>query len=556
MMESELFFGNERGIGRARFIFNKRFPLTKYQNKVPSILSKISDGEFSKAVLLKSLKLNNDFENNELYFWIFVKLFHSQENGGVCVPESELFDFLNLKVKSKSIKKEIEKILSQDDTILEKSFESYYFKRNLSLEIELSNRFQGLFAFASKVLFPTYSDTELTEEQNFAVNRAFQNRFGILSGGPGTGKTRTIQSILLAAIQNGIMPDKIALIAPTGKAAKRLTETAKVLFQKYPTLTKPKTIHRYLDYSPRNGKFRVNESHPVADSLIIVDESSMIDLELMNALLSAISLDKENIILFVGDPDQLLSVSKGSIFSDLCRLNKNHSILTKPMRQDQKEGKIIIELASSIKESRIDRSIFNKFAACKFIDTGLDEDSLTSIHAQLLENPDLQILSPFNTTKIGSDNINAQILLGRNQTENYPAMLIQNLYEFNLFNGEIGQIRFESNKILFSTTEAVYTIPFLFGKYFVPAFAITVHKSQGSEYDHVCLVLPAEMEKPNALLTKRIIYTAITRAKKSVTIIGSYTLFEKIILNEGEPRFSNIEKRIISAKSKREDLLS
>lgn len=556
MIESELFFGSERGIGRARFIFNKRFPLKKFQNKFQSILSKISDGEFSKAVLLKSLKLNDDFENNELYFWLFVKLFHSQENGGVCVPESELFDFLNRKLKSKSIKKEIEKILSKDDTILGKSFESYYFKRNLSVEIEISNRFQDLFALPSNFSFPKYGDSELTEEQNFAVNKAFQNRVGILSGGPGTGKTRTIQSILLAAIQNGITVDKIALIAPTGKAAKRLTETAKILFQKNPLLTKPKTIHRYLDYSQRAGKFRVNESHPVADSLIIVDESSMIDLELMNALLSAISLDRENIILFVGDPDQLLSVSKGSIFSDLCRLNKNHSILTKPMRQDQKEGKDIIELASSIKESKIDPAIFNRGGACKFIDTGLDEDSLTSIQAQLLDNPTLQILSPFNTTKIGSDNINAQILLQRNQTENYPAMLIQNLYEFNLFNGEIGQLTHESNKIKFTTADAVYTIPILFSKYFVPAFAITVHKSQGSEYDHVCLILPAEMDKPNALLTKRIIYTAITRAKKSVLIIGSYTLFEKIILNEGEPRFSNIEKRIISAKSMREDLQS
>ncbi len=551
MIELDFFVGNERGIGRARYIFNKRFFKSGNQNY--SLLYKISDGEFSKSVLSKCLKLNYDFENNEVYFWIFLKLFHSLENGGICVPEIELINFIKTKTKSKSIEMELAKLISEEGAIIEKSMNSYYFKKNLVLEIELSNRFQELFSLKTNYSFKNYKDPNLTEEQNFALNETFKNRIGILSGGPGTGKTRTIQSILLAAIGYGIEVEKIALIAPTGKAAKRLQETAKDLFTKYPNLSKPKTIHRYLDYSPRIGKFKLNEMRPVSESLIIVDESSMIDLELMNSLLSAIPIEKENLILLVGDPDQLLSVSKGSIFSDLCRLGKNHSKLTKPLRQDKNEGKDIIELSYLIKEGKSFSTIFDKLGACKFIDTKLDEDSLTSILTQLNENPNLQILTPFNATKIGTNEINARILSSQTEKNSYPAILNQNLYNYNLFNGEIGILSLKENQIQFKAEDSEYTLPILYNKFFEPAFAITVHKSQGSEYNHVCLIIPAEMEKPNALLTKRILYTAITRAKKSVLIIGSFSLFEKIISNKGEPRFSNIEKRIIASKSKQED---
>lgn len=574
-MSSGILPGVIRGLGRARIKFDlvyKNKKIGRENSKKFSFLEKLNlkEKEFSRSALFKTLKLFSEPEPDEVLFWTVLKLINAEEIGGLCFPISELKKFIleknpNLNLDA-SWKNYFESYNAK--SLLYQDGEMLYLTHLYHTEVAVCDYLRGFFESDFKEKFKVYKDKNLSEEQVSIVNSIFQNSISFLSGGPGTGKTTIIQAILRSGIENGISPESIAILAPTGKAAKRLRESCHSLMSKYESLEEPSTIHRFLGYNPSSGKYKFNSENPIHKKLIIVDESSMIDIFILKALLEAYPIAESNRrIIFAGDPDQLLSVNSGSVFSDFILLGKNTFRLTKSFRQTS-EGEEIKTLANRIQNLKIEDNLsllLNNISIQKknkeissgvtFIETKKEEESV-SIALEWYRNLarlgyNGQILTPYNETKIGVRNLNAFIEkeMKKNPSANakLPVIVNSNLYDLKLFNGENGYLVAANDSYAFTPAgkEAV-TISSSYRQYFDSAYAITVHKSQGSEYEHVCLLIPAELENPDSLLNIRILYTAITRAKKSVTLIGSLSLFQKALLNGGEERHSRIATRLSS----------
>ena len=575
-MNSGILPGVIRGLGKARI----RFDLAYKNRKIGSEYSKkfsfleklnLKEREFSRSALFKTLKFFSEPEPDEVLFWTVLKLINAEEVGGLCYPKEELKKFILEKNKTLEPEKSWEKYFANPSTDLLFEEEGMIYLNHLyRIEKTVCMYLEKFLDARINEKFKPFKDKKLSEEQVSIVNSIFKNSISFLSGGPGTGKTTIIQAILLSGIENGISPESIAILAPTGKAAKRLQESCQPLLTRYPDLSEPSTVHRFLGYNPSSGKYKYNAENPITKSLIVIDESSMIDIFILEALLEAYpNVNESKRIIFVGDPNQLLSVNSGSVFSDFIRLSKNTFKLTRSFRQTT-EGEEIKSLANKIHSLKpedntiillenisIQRNLSQNYTGVSFIETTKDEDSIQLAfdwYKNLtIENKIGQILSPYNETKIGVKSINAFIEkeLSNEDSANtiLPVIVNNNLYDLKLFNGENGIL--VSNKDSYSFTpygKPTIQIPTSYRQYFTSAYAITVHKSQGSEYDHVCLLIPAEMENPDSLLNIRILYTAITRAKKSVTLIGSLALFQKALLNQGEERHSKIVERLNTLK--------
>ena len=387
---------------------------------------------------------------------------------------------------------------------------------------------------------------DMSDEQKDAVFNALSNNVCIITGGPGTGKTTIIKVLLKIMEANGIMT---ALCAPTGRAAKRMEDSCK---------KESKTIHRLLEfgydfedkedfYKSGKNKFMRNEENPLLTDAIIVDEVSMVDIFLANALLKAISEGTR--VIFVGDADQLPSVGAGNFLRDTIKSEFLPVFrLTKFYRQD--EGGNIIANAHRINLG----SMPNMYQTGDFIyipsvDPEVTLDTLLNLIKDK-EFANAQILCPLKKGIIGVHNINQKVREQKNpQKISTPELkkgetiyrkgdkIIQtsNNYSkewfltskdkyyqqgFGVFNGDVGEI-LDINKdsklatILFEDRQAEYTQNEL--EQLEHAYAITVHKSQGSEFDTVILPL---FYGASPFLTKNLLYTAVTRAKKKVVLIG------------------------------------
>lgn len=572
-MSSAILPGVIRGLGRARIKFDlayKNKKIGKANSKKFGFLEKLNlkDREFSRTAIFKTLKFFAEPEPEEVLFWTVLKLIYAEENGGICYPIKDLKEFILKKNPTLEPEKSWDSYFesNQNKPLLFKDGDMIYLSNLYHTEIVVCKYLKPFFETNFKQKFKPYKDNTLSEEQTSIVNSIFQNSISFLSGGPGTGKTTIIQAILKSGIENGINPCDISILAPTGKAAKRLQESCSSILTQFESLDAPSTIHRFLGYNPTTGKCKFNPENPSSKKLIIVDESSMLDIFILKALLEAYpNLDGERKLIFVGDPDQLLSVNSGSIFSDFVKLSKNTFKLTRSFRQT-KEGEEIKSIASQIQsislgvtsylpqESIILQKEFREITSgVRFIEVEKEEACLDialawhkNLSAQSLTG---QILTPYNETKIGVKNVNAFIQQKLEKESKsiakLPVVVNSNLYDLNLFNGESGYLIESASRHIFMHSEKKeIEISNSYRQYFDAAFAITVHKSQGSEYDHVCLLLPAELETPDSLLNIRILYTAITRAKKSVTIVGSPTLFFKALSNKGEERHSRIIDRL------------
>ncbi len=542
-MSEELFIGIDRGFGIARIQFQKKFPEFSNKNKIDKRFEKFSTTKLEKVNYIQFDK------DSEIIKFICLKLFEILDTGGICVSkelikeESKLLGFL-------FSEKIIKNYLKQDSSILVEEFDSYYFKKNYFLEKKIAENFTKRFLIHIKETFKEYKSNFLSDEQLSVVNQILNYTISILSGGPGTGKTKTIKSIIEHAIQNGIETKKIALISPTGKAAKRLNESIKEILLTETDLNEAKTIHRYLEYSVNQNKFKKNKDNQVDDELIILDESSMIDLELIESLLAAVPISNKNKFIFVGDPNQLLSVNKGAIFNDLFELGENCFQLTKTFRQSNKDGNEILNFSKSILEGKeLEKFIQPKSEisteGVNFYEVENEEElhKILKIWKSKIETitNDYQILTPFRETKIGTKKLNEVLEINKKK---YKAILNSNLYEYNIFNGEIGEIILNEENFTFQTGENIFTLPNSYLQYFELGYVITIHKSQGSEYEHILVVLPIDEGQESQILNKRLFYTAVTRAKKSVGILGIKNSLHNIINSEEVKRFSNLEKRI------------
>ena len=402
-----------------------------------------------------------------------------------------------------------------------------------------------------KILEKVAQSSQITydEIQWQAVKTAISSKIMVLTGGPGTGKTTTTLGIISAYKQAGC---EIILAAPTGRAAKRMSEA---------TGMEAKTIHRLLEYKPPEG-YQKNEDHPLEGDVLILDECSMIDIMLMYNLLKA--MPEQMSLILVGDIDQLPSVGAGNVLRDIIDSGQVPVVrLNRIFRQAQ--GSRIIMNAHRINKGEGIDMRGGKDADFFFAPKESNQDVVNTIvqycktnlpryyHVDPLQ--DIQVLTPMQRGECGAINLNqvlqeamnpSKIFLRRGGTQyrlNDKVMQIRNDYEKEVFNGDIGTITkvdMEEREltVLFETREVVYDVTEL--DELMLAYAVTIHKSQGSEYPAVVLPL---LSGPPILCNRNLLYTAITRAQKCAAIVGRQSMVEQMIRNETEQkRYSGLNE--------------
>lgn len=426
------------------------------------------------------------------------------------------------------------------------------------------------------------SKIKLEGLQRQAVVTAVQNGLMVLTGGPGTGKTTTINAIIRYFVSQG---DDILLAAPTGRAAKRMTET---------TGYEASTIHRLLELNGgtqelgNNVHFERNAQNPLEADVIIIDETSMVDIHLMHALLCAIPVGTR--LILVGDVNQLPSVGPGSVLEDIIRSECFPVVQLNKIFRQASESAIVVNAHKINKGEYVDLKIRTKdFMFLNYVDTNqiisiirwlVQEKLPTHVDADIM---DIQVLTPMRKGPLGAENLNEILQRYFNPPEDDKkehihgshifrqgdkVMQIKNDYQLEweirgkydipvekgvgIFNGDMGIIR-QINEFAESMT-----IEFDEGRFveysfkqldeLELAYAITIHKSQGSEYPAVVIPL---LGGPRMLMSRNLLYTAVTRARKCVTMVGSEQTFDAMVQNRMEHnRFTSLDMRICEMNEK------
>lgn len=397
------------------------------------------------------------------------------------------------------------------------------------------------------------------DEQLRAIKLSFTKNLLIVTGGPGTGKTTIINAICeLYRQMNKLSYEKlvkrIALLAPTGRASKRISES---------TNLPASTIHRFLKWNKENNKFGVNEYNKSNVDFVIIDEFSMVDTYLFDSLLKGLKYDTK--IVLVGDYNQLPSVGPGQLLKDMIESNTLNVVELKELYR-QKENSSIISLAYQINDGMLDRSIFNKTDDLTFIP--VPSNYVVSKIVEITEDyrknkTDIQVLAPMYKTFNGIDKINMSLQNVFNEKknskkeiiinnvifrENDKVIQLSNMPDENVFNGDIGIIREIKNGtkkevyIDFDGNLVKYT-PTNFQK-FKHAYAISIHKSQGSEFDSVIIPIVNEYGK---MLYRKLVYTGVTRVKKKLYLIGEINALEHAIdSNDTNQRRTTLKQMLIT----------
>ncbi|AWG42987.1 exodeoxyribonuclease V subunit alpha [Candidatus Borreliella tachyglossi] len=397
---------------------------------------------------------------------------------------------------------------------------------------------------------------DLSEAQISSIKKSLRNNLLILSGGPGTGKTTTINYILKAIDMNLInlnVKQKVALVAPTGKASQKLKSSLKESFTNLET--EYSTVQKLLKISFINKGNKYDEANPLEFDIIIIDEASMVDASMFLKLLKAIKASTKLII--AGDKNQLPSIGGGSVYSSLIKIkdinNDNVEILKKNFRSNDeiallaeaiyKEDKDLISLQirnsksillQEINNINIENELLNYTKNLYNNILNFDLKSLRNEEIESILNVLLNktILCSRNIGKFGTKRINEIIKMHLKKIYGnligQIILITQNDYKNDLFNGERGVLFKENSKIyaLIKRENEIYKkINFNLLKKYELSFATTIHKSQGSEYKYVQIII-----EDHPFLTKELLYTAITRAKESVEIISNEETIKNISL--------------------------
>ncbi len=387
-------------------------------------------------------------------------------------------------------------------------------------------------------------DISYNDEQKKAIKQSLIKNFSIITGGPGTGKTTIIKGIVeLYKIVSGYsyekLEEKLVLLAPTGRAAKRMSEAC---------LFPASTIHRYLKWNKETGEFGYNERNKAPAEFIIVDETSMIDIELLYNFFKAITRNVK--LVFIGDYNQLESVGPGKILKDLIESDMINTVFLKDIyRQDQ--NSYITSLAYEINNGELTEGFLEKKDDYNFI-TCNDEEILktTCLLAKKAidkgyDLKNVQVLAPVYKGVNGIDNLNKTLQKifnpkDDNKNEVYDAdvtyregdkiLQLENMPDDNVFNGDIGFIEkingteitvsFDGNMVKYTHKEY---------KSIKHGYAISVHKAQGSEFEIVIMPITNSYKM---MLYRKIIYTAVTRAKRSLMLVGNPKAFYHGVYND------------------------
>ena len=481
--------------------------------------------------------------------------------------------FMNLAMERKIVMRQVEEVTQ----IYAATF--FYMEANVATRLQqLDVTYDVTDAVIDKRLHDIQKETgmELEEHQLDAVREAVRNGLLIITGGPGTGKTTTINTIIQYFAMEGL---DIYLAAPTGRAAKRMSET---------TGYDAKTIHRMLELNGGMGEvssFERNEQNPLEADVIIVDEMSMVDISLMNSLLKAIVSGTR--LILVGDVNQLPSVGPGCVLKDIIASGKFHTVkLTKIFRQASTSD-IIVNAHKINKGEEV--SLDNKSMDFFFLKR-YEADKIINVTLQLIKQKlpkfvgaseyDIQVLTPMRKGLLGVERLN-QVLQQylnppdkRKREKEYAdiifregdkVMQTKNNYQLEweirskyglciekgtgVFNGDVGiideindfaqtmTITFDENRVVEYSFKQLEELEL--------AYAITIHKSQGSEYPAVVIPL---LTGPQMLMNRNLLYTAVTRAKKCVTLVGNDETFQMMIQNTSQlKRYSGLCQRLLES---------
>jgi len=372
------------------------------------------------------------------------------------------------------------------------------------------------------------NDIKFDDCQREAIKEAIINNFYIITGGPGTGKTTIIRAIVhLIEKIHDIKKNDIVLLAPTGRSAKRMCES--VGLNAY-------TIHKFLKWNKETETFQVDEYNKAKEKVVIVDESSMIDILLFSSLLKGLRINVK--LILVGDANQLPSIGPGDVLNNLLKIDSIKSkYLTNIYRA--KKDSYITYLANDIRDKK-EFDKFQNYSDFKFIDC--DDDSIMSYIKEICNKvkkknislDNFQVLAPMYKTYNGIDSLNrimSEIFNDNPKHQvgerfyrvNDKVIQLVNDVDNNVYNGDIGyidSIEYVDKKLVVNINYMGNIVSYKSGEFdrFSLAYAISIHKSQGSEYDNVVIVLSKNMRR---MFYNKLIYTAVTRAKKSLIIIGS-----------------------------------
>ena len=481
--------------------------------------------------------------------------------------------FFSLLPDTSVTEKVVEELSVNNDIIVDK--DKYYLKTTYEMEYDIAKNLSlinnippvEIKEFDTEIIKLQESiDVTYNKEQLLAIKKALENRISIITGGPGTGKTTIIKAITKLYIKiHNLRPDEIssqiALLAPTGRAAKKLAES---------TGLPASTIHRYLKWNKEANDFQINELNKNFHRLVIVDETSMIDTHLFDALLKGICTNIQ--LILVGDANQLPSVGPGLILSDL--INSDLFTFT-PLETiyRQSNNSYIPYLAQEIKNKNLSNDYLTKKDDYNFLNaTGSNIRELIKMICERsikkgLTDKDIQILAPMYKGENGIDHLNEILrdLFNPPDTKKKEIKVGEVTYRVGdkvlqltndpntgVFNGDIGYIKdivtitvpkkqetividFDGNKIDYKKEDMNMV---------KHAYAISIHKSQGSEFPHVIMPITKSYYK---MLYNKLIYTGVSRAKKSLVLIGEpYALIMAVNNDYSNQRKTTLKERLLN----------
>ena len=474
------------------------------------------------------------------------------------------------------------KLVQKEDAIY--TFAYYRLEENTAgLLLGLDQRFDETPAVMEKTIGEIEREEQMDfdEVQKEAIMQAASRGVFVLTGGPGTGKTTTIKGIIRYFEKNGM---EVFLAAPTGRASKRMSEATK---------REAKTIHRLLEVNggteeedvrkPKRGMFERNEDNPLEADVVIIDEMSMVDISLMHALLRAIPYGCR--LILVGDTNQLPSVGPGNVLADIIASHMFRTVELKKIFRQEDTSDIVLS-AHQIQEGIIPK-IDNDSKDFFLMDRREAGHIITITKKLVADNMpryvqatpfEVQVLTPMKKGTVGVENLNKELQEYLNPkkkgTKEYvfgdgkllrtgdKVMQMKNNYQLEwkqvgkygltinsgtgVFNGDVGILKDINEFASFMTIEfedgKIVEYPFKNQEELELAYAITIHKSQGSEYPAVVIPL---MRGPELLMNRNLIYTAITRAQKCVVMVGQPQVFMEMIQNTKQTvRYSGLEYRL------------
>ena len=504
------------------------------------------------------------FKNGDTYLYENEIVNSLKNEFNIYCEEEEVHKLINDKIENKEI------VAEEDKLFLSEMYES-----ELSISKSLYNIYKLGNEKISKIedlisgLEKEY-DVKYNVDQKKAIKNALSNRISIITGGPGTGKTTIINIIVKLYIRikkldyHNIL-NEIALLAPTGRAAKKISSSTGL-----PAMT----IHRFLKWNKEKDEFQINEFNKNPQKLIIVDETSMIDTNLFDSLLKGLKSDIK--LILVGDENQLPSVGPGLILNDIINSNIfTHTKLERIYRQSA--NSYIPLLAKEIKDKKINENFTDQKDDYNFLNISSDyiKDTIKKIcfmcKEKNLDENDIQVLAPMYKGMNGIDNLNVILRDIFNPSdedkkelkygdiiyrENDKVLQLVNDPDNNVFNGDIGYIEsidtiYEPNKkeivtIDFDGQRIEYSREDL--NNIKHAYVISIHKAQGSEFPHVIIPVSKNYHK---MLYNKLIYTGVSRAKKSLIIIGEVESFIMAINNDySNQRKTNLKNQLMNIINK------